>query len=676
MNPVNEGVSMFNSRNPAYRYPTGAVASCLPVHFRIDMPRDLHVSAAQLMMRDDNTGEQKPLEMFWCGMNGDNHEWWECHFAAQKPGLYFYHFAVNTWHGRLTLHRAFGGTGTVSPDAHDDWQLTVYDRSFHTPEWLVGGIMYQVFPDRFFSSGKPKTDVPEDRTLHTDWAEQPDWRPNEKGEVTNSDYFGGDLAGITEKLNYLKSLGVTCLYLNPIFEAHSNHRYNTADYSRIDPLLGNEDDFRMLCEKAADRGIHVMLDGVFSHTGSDSVYFNREGRYKTAGAYNSKESPYYPWYNFHSWPEDYECWWNFNTLPNVTETNPAYDEYINGKDGIVRKWLAAGASGWRLDVADELPDEFLDSLRTAVKMENPEALVLGEVWEDASTKEAYGKRRKYLLGEELDSVMNYPFRNAILGYVMGGDSAGMLEIIMNVLENYPPQVIRLLMNHIGTHDTERALTVLAGEPTGGHDRAWQSQQQLSPEQRELGLKRLRLAAVMQYTLPGVPCVYYGDEVGLEGYKDPFNRGTYPWGHEDAELLSWYRKLGKLRGMLSCLKEGTFNPLKADEHTLVYLREDSIDAILVALNAGENDYSLYLPDEWRTAEPVFGDAPDRNCGVTLQPLSATVLVRQKNPSPSGPFPLGKPETPEEALESIKDKIMENMEQEPKFKDELLEFLKKI
>lgn len=667
---------MFNSRNPIFRYPTGAVANCLPVHFRIDMPRDLHCSAARLLVRTDSTEEVQTLDMFWCGMNGDNHEWWECHFAAQTPGLYFYYFEVTTWRGVLNLHKGFGGEGTVMGSGKEEWQLTVYDRSFHTPEWLVGGIMYQIFPDRFFSSGKPKKDVPQDRKLHTNWTEQPDWKPNSKGEVTNCDYFGGDLAGIVEKLNYLKSLGVTCLYLNPIFEAHSNHRYNTANYEKIDPLLGSEEDFKTLCSEAKKRGIHVMLDGVFSHTGSDSVYFNREGRYDTQGAYNSQQSPYSSWYNFRNWPDDYECWWNFNTLPNVTETNPEFNAYINGKDGIVRRWLADGASGWRLDVADELPDEFLDNLHTAVKMENPNAIVLGEVWEDASTKSAYGKRRKYLLGEELDSVMNYPFRNAVLGFVRGEDPAQMMEIILNILENYPPQVVRLLMNHIGTHDTERALTALAGAPVADHDRQWQAETQLTEEQRKLGLQRLKLAALMQYTLPGIPCVYYGDEAGMEGYKDPFNRGTYPWGKENADLLAWYRKLGKLHGMLSCLKEGSFVPLNADDHTMVYIRENSIDAILVALNAGENPRDLYLPDEWRTAEPVFGDAPDRNCGLTLPPYSGTALVRQKHPSSSGPFPLGKPETPEETVESIKDKIMENMEQNPKIKNKLLDFLKNI
>ena len=254
-----------------------------------------------------------------------------------------------------------------------------------------------------------------DRTIREDWGGQPYWRPNERGEVTNSDYFGGTLRGIEEKLPYLKSLHVTCLYLNPIFEAHSNHRYNTADYTKIDPVLGTEEDFQSLCAAAGRLGIRVMLDGVFSHTGSDSVYFNRQGRYPQPGAYQSQQSPYFSWYHFISWPEKYHSWWGFETLPEVEETDNNYNKYINGRQGVVRKWLKKGASGWRLDVADELPDSFLDQLTEAAKEEKPDAVVLGEVWEDATTKESYGSRRRYLLGRQLDSVMNYPFRNAVFG---------------------------------------------------------------------------------------------------------------------------------------------------------------------------------------------------------------------------------------------------------------------
>lgn len=243
----------------------------------------------------------------------------------------------------------------------------------------------------------------------------------------------------------------------------------------------------------------------------------------------------------------------------MNETNENYMHYINGKNGIIRKWIRAGAAGWRLDVADELPDEFLDALTKAAKAEKPDALVLGEVWEDASNKCAYGQHRRYLLGGQLDSVMNYPFRDAILGFLTGANPADMMECIMNILENYPPQTIHILMNHIGTHDTERALTILAGEPVHGRGREWQSSQKLSPEQRERGIKLLKLASLLQYTLPGVPCVYYGDEAGMEGYKDPFNRGTYPWGSENQELIEWYRTLGKIRKSCPSLKESGMVP---------------------------------------------------------------------------------------------------------------------
>ncbi len=620
---------MFNSRNPIYRDPTGAVPNGKAVHFRITMPRDLKCADARLVVRNDATGEEHALGMFWCGMNGDNFEWWECHFTADKPGLYFYWFYADTWRGTLKVTRGYGGEGAFQ-NTNRVWQLTVYDQAFVTPDWLAGGVMYQIFPDRFACSGSKKTGVPQDRKMHGDWYGQPDWAPNEQGKITNTDYFGGDLRGIEQKLGYLKSLGVTCIYLNPIFESHSNHRYDTADYSKIDPLLGSGEDFIRLSKKAADMGIRILLDGVFSHTGSDSVYFNRERRYPTDGAYNAQSSPYFSWYTFRHWPEDYDCWWNFITLPNVNERNPQYNEYINGKSGIIRKWIAEGAGGWRLDVADELPDEFLDNLRAAAKAENPDALVLGEVWEDASNKTAYGYRRKYLLGSQLDSVMNYPFRNAILGFLTGADSADMMEIILDILENYPPQVTRLLMNHIGTHDTERALTVLAGEPLRGHGRHWQSTARLTKERRRSGLRLMRLASLMQFTLPGVPCIYYGDEAGMEGYRDPFNRACYPWGDGEKELTEWYQGLGEMRASCTALKQGGFTPLIAGDRCLAYVRWDEHGSLLCALNSGEEKKKLSLPGEWQQAQVWVGALPNTYGDLLLESQDCAVLYLKKEP----------------------------------------------
>ena len=617
-------LAFFDSHDLQYRAPFGAVAEHTAVTLRICMPRDWGCHAATLLLRQDE-GEETALPMTWAGMRGADHEWWSASFTPDTAGLYWYGFHTEVAMGAGYLIRLPDGTAAYSPDADGTrWQLTCYEAGFATPDWLAGGILYQIFPDRFAASGTAKEGVPADRVMHTDWNEQPEWRPDAQGRVWNNDFFGGDLKGIEQKLDYLQSLGVTCIYLNPIFESHSNHRYDTADYTRIDPLLGDESDLRSLTAAAEKRGIRVMLDGVFSHTGSDSIYFNRERRYPGDGAYNSPTSPYSDWYHFRSWPNDYGSWWGFQTLPEVEELSPAFMEYINGPEGIVARWLQAGASGWRLDVADELPDCFLDALRGRVKATDPNALVLGEVWEDASNKESYGHRRRYLLGQQLDSVMNYPFRDAILGFLLGGSSQEFYNKVWNVVENYPPQTLRLLMNHIGTHDTERALTLLGGEPSRGRGRSWQAAQTMTPQQRQLALTRLRLATLLQFALPGVPCIYYGDEAGLEGYKDPFNRHTYPWGGEDADLLAWYRRLGEARREAAALAEGSFASVPTTEDVVCFVRRSGDDRLLCAVNGGTGGQVVRLPADFANATVRIGDGRvDGDC-LILPPMSGVWL----------------------------------------------------
>ncbi|MDU6348456.1 MAG: glycoside hydrolase family 13 protein [Clostridium sp.] len=613
---------MFDSRNPVYKNPVGATPAGQNIHFKITLPRGLKCTAATLNLQEDG-GEQFHWGMFWCGMNGDDREWWECDFTPPRSGLYFYSFSLQTNRGMLGLNRAFGGRGEVSGGGK--WQLTVYEPGFETPRWLPGGILYQIFPDRFYCSGQKKENIPYGRKMHAEWGEEPQWQPDETGEITNRDFFGGDLQGIVQKLPYLQSLGVTCLYLNPIFEAHSNHRYDTADYSRVDPLLGTEQDFAELCREAERFGIHILLDGVFNHTGSDSVYFNREGRYPGPGAYQSKDSPYYEWYGFSSWPDKYDCWWDFLTLPCVNECCESYQQYLCGKDGIVRKWLRLGAAGWRLDVADELSDLLLEKIVEASKEEKSDALILGEVWEDASNKIAYGQRRRYFQGHQLDSVMNYPFRNAILGFFTGMRAKDAMEILLTVQENYPPQVLRCLMNHLGTHDTERALTVLGGEALNGRDREWQSRQHLSPTQRGIALRRLRGASLMQYTLPGVPCIYYGDETGMEGYRDPFNRRCFPWGKEDDALTRWYRSLAKLRQTArTALEDSPLVPVAAFRRCLCYIREGKTQRLLIALNSGSAAEQITLPAGWEKATCLLGEPPSGSI-LTLPPIGFSALL---------------------------------------------------
>ncbi len=617
---------LFNSRDIAYRDPFGAVAEKTTVFFRVCVPREWGCHGAYLLMQPEGRPRQD-IGMFWAGMADDTHEWWDVRFAPEQAGVYWYAFRLELGLGTGWLVRCPDGTAVLShAQPSPMWQLTCYEADFVTPDWLAGGILYQVFPDRFAASGKAKAGVPDDRVMHRAWDETMVWEPDEQGKIRNNDYFGGDLKGITQKLDYLRSLGVTCLYLNPIFESHSNHRYDTADYSRVDPLLGDESDLRTLTREAGKRGIRVMLDGVFSHTGADSVYFNREGRYDTLGAYNSPVSPYSSWYRFRSWPRDYASWWGFETLPEVEELAPDFMNYINGENGIVARWLRAGVSGWRLDVADELPDGFLDALRARAKATDPDALVLGEVWEDASNKESYGHRRRYLLGKQLDSVMNYPFRQAILLFLLQGGQTDFWNGVLSVVENYPPQVLRLLMNHIGTHDTERILTLLGGEPSRGRDRRWQAAQQLTQEGRALGLRRLRLATLLQFALPGVPCIYYGDEAGMEGYKDPFNRGTYPWGREDTALVGWYRRLGACRRACPALVEGDITPVVThSEDVVCFIRRGGGTALLVAVNRSDSEQRIGLSAEFAHGEVVIGDGHREGNVLILAPQSGVWLM---------------------------------------------------
>lgn len=597
-------IKIFDSRDPFYRFPFGSVEEETSIHFRIKLPRYLACKSAVLIVKNDMTGIEERSNMFWCGMEGDT-ECWEVDYAPSSASLYFYYFELDTNSGRRFISRTRACRGELTSFSPTSlWQLTVYEHGFTTPDWLVGGIIYQIFPDSFAKSGKQHKDVPSDRIIQN-WDEVPHWQPDPDGKITNRHYYGGDLEGIAGKLDYIKSLGVTCIYLNPIFEAHENHRYNTADYSKVDPLLGGLPALKKLTREAEKRGIKLIFDGVFSHTGADSIYFNQKNRYDSVGAFNSTDSPYYSWYAFRNWPHDFESWWGITTLPELREDNESVLRYFAGKGGILQRWLDY-AGGWRLDVADELPDVFLDALRKAVKEKDDSAVIIGEVWEDASNKCAYSYRRRYLLGKQLDSVMNYPFKDAIIGFLTGVDASDSIEIIMTVLENYPPQVIRILMNLLGTHDTERIITALVGEPSNGRDRNWQSCHSLNGEQYRRGVEMLKLASLMQFTLPGVPSIYYGDEAGVQGYRDPFNRHSYPWGSENKELVEWYTALGKIRGELSCLSEGIFHPVWSQGRSMAYIRTDEKESILVAVNAGDWDFTLALPEEFIDSSSLLGD----------------------------------------------------------------------
>ena len=616
---------VFDSRCTYCKEPFGAVECGTPVSFRCRPLCGEGFVRCTLVLHHEFADKVYEVEMRPTGIEGER----TC-FSAVVPTpaqgeLIWYSFRLHRPDGSVVCLDKTGYCREVTAP----WQQTVYRKSRH-PEWFGRGITYQIFPDRFFVSGKaadPRGMVG-DRWMHESWDDTPSWAPEADGEVRCRDFFGGNLAGITEKLDYLKSLGVATIYLCPIFESASNHRYNTADYGKIDPMLGTEEDFTCLCAAAKERDIHIVLDGVFNHIGSQSVYFNADGFYPTLGAAQSKDSPWYDWFRFTSWPGEYDAWWGFKTLPAVEESNNDYVNYIvEGEDSIVRRWLRAGADGWRLDVADELPDDFIAKIRTAMAETKPDSLLIGEVWEDGTTKIAYDQRRRYLLGSETHGLMNYPLRTALLDYLRGGDADRFREAVETLRENYPRDAFYSCMNLLGTHDTPRLLTMLGAEkmPEEKKDRA---EFRLSPRQRTKALALLRCAMTILYAFPGSPMIYYGDEAGMEGCEDPFNRRCYPWGKEDHRLLAFFRRLGEIRCGEEALQSGELHWMFTSGPLLAFRREKEGHSIVTAVNSDAKRHTLSLPWQGETAADLITGkefpVKDGFVELTLESRSAAML----------------------------------------------------
>ena len=593
----------FDSRNGLYKSKIGALAAGETLRLRVLLHFDAHVHNVYLMIKNDSDSDYTYIEML-PRETLENYRFYDCEIQRDE-GLYFYCFKYTSDYGDFFITKDVASLGVFSRNKCIPWQLTVYEKDFNVPEWVKGGIIYQIFPDRFYNSGAIKKEVPSDRFINTDWFKEPEYRQNNDKCALGNDYYGGDLKGIKEKLPYLRDLGVNCIYLNPIFEAHSNHRYNTADYMKIDSMLGDDKDLEELCAEAKKLDIYIILDGVFSHTGDDSIYFNRKGRYGNGGAYNDETSLYRCWYKFGNNRDEYDSWWGIKTLPEVDENNDSFSDFITGENGVIRYWMKKGVKGFRLDVADELPDEFLDKIRIAIKAEDKEGFLLGEVWEDASNKISYGVRRRFIRGRQLDSVMNYPFANAIVEYVRTRNSQFLVDTVFEILENYPKFVTDVLMNHIGTHDTARALTRLVLGDGNSHNRAEESGVKLDDIQYELAKKYLYIAAVLQYTLPGVPSLYYGDEAGLQGFGDPFCRSAYPWDREDGELLDFYKKLGGIRRNCRAYYNGEFKVLYNDNGVLIFSRSNSFSKAITIVNRGNSNFEFSLENEFEKNLDCFG-----------------------------------------------------------------------
>jgi cyclomaltodextrinase / maltogenic alpha-amylase / neopullulanase len=556
----------FSPYSTLHKKPGGAAATGSVIRFSVLLPRDYDAFYPIIFaVREDGKGwKEHVCRQFSKMENGERLigvEW-----SSQKEAIYFYKFFAK---------KPDGTTFDETPV----YQQTVYRNDFTTPDWLSGGLMYQIFPDRFRKSGDfPLPSMNKDWVFRDIWGEDPFAGPDENGIVKNNDFFGGNLRGIEESLPYLENLGVTVIYLNPIFEAYSNHRYDTANYMKIDPLLGTVEDFRNLCAEAKKRGIRIILDGVFNHTGSHSVYFNKDGSYDSIGAYQSQDSPYYRWYSFASWPHEYASWWGIDTLPGLCEEEPSLLNYlIKSDDSVIAYWLRAGASGFRLDVADELPDGFLDALRDKIKSIDKDACIIGEVWEDATNKMAYDKRRKYFLGTQLDSVMHYPLKKGILQFLTeDGDGKNLEEIILSIQDHYPGPAWKSLMNILGTHDTERIRTVLSHGVSDAEAK-----------------NRLYAALLIWAFMPGIPCIYYGDEIGMQGGKDPMNRRCFEPEWADGDVQEYYKEILGFRRKVFGLSDMVLCGLRGEKGWFSFIREGCAEKLYIAVNMTGEDRILTL-----------------------------------------------------------------------------------
>lgn len=595
-----------DSRGEFYRNPFGAVTCGTKITIRLAVEGVGIPNAIRLVIKEDK-GDVYHTDMPYI-FEIDEHSIYSVDITAPNvTGLLWYYFEIETNQGTVYYGNnsgCLGGKGEIYFSVPEKmFQITVYSASYKTPEWFKEGVAYQIFPDRFYNGNEDGTFLGDRQDIiKRNWNETPFYKAEQfGGEYKANDFFGGNLKGIMKKLPYLQELGISVIYLNPIFKAYSNHKYDTGDYSQIDPMFGDEDTFKELCAEAKKLGIRIILDGVFNHTGDNSLYFNRYGEYDSMGAYQSEKSPYYSWYRFADWPEVYESWWGMKTLPQCEETSEEYRKYIlSGKEAIVKKWIKNGASGWRLDVVDELPDFFVKELRKNVKSVDEDAVIIGEVWEDASNKVAYDERREYFLGDELDSVMNYPMRSALIDFALcRSDAAEFDEKMMSIKENYPKPAYYSLLNMVSGHDVERIMTLMGGAASRHEvDREYQANFELDGYSLETARRRSILVLALQMTLPGVPCIFYGDEIGVQGYGDPFCRSTFPWNNineidYDGKMQKNYKDMIHLRKSSKAFSKGEYKCAYKNGAVYGFIRMYDDEKYIVAVNTSSVNSKIRL-----------------------------------------------------------------------------------
>ncbi len=583
---------LYDSKSKDFKSKFGTLRENEACEINIHIPKHCKTLSCKLVFEDSAGKEYSVLSMKKT-REYDSYEVYSRKFSLAEAGLYFYYFDITTPQSRFSLFKySYDMTNMCEGEK---WQLSCIPTSFKVPEFYMGKVMYQIFPDRFNKCGECDLSKKlKPFTVHEDTSDVPLYLPNENGRVLNNDFYGGNIKGIKEKIGYLKELGVSVIYLNPIFKAFSNHRYDTADYLKIDDMLGTEEDFVELCDAAHKNGMRIILDGVFSHTGRNSVYFDSEKIFGN-GAYSNESSPYREWFMFESYPEVYTSWWGIKDLPCVDENCDSYRNFIiRDGDSVVSHWMKLGADGYRLDVADELPDSFIGELREKIKEIKNDAFLVGEVWEDASNKISYGERRRYFTDGLLDSVMNYPFRKAMIDYVTGKDDGyNFRNTVMSLAENYPADVLNCVMNIVSSHDTVRILTVL-GCDEHPKEKTERATYKLSDDNRERAKKRLFCLVFLQFVLPGIPCIYYGDEIGTEGFEDPFCRSYFDWSKtEENDILNFYKKMASVRNTNEALQKGNveFTALGGGKIEIKRKYKEKTVTAKVCINDNGFEYSI-------------------------------------------------------------------------------------
>ncbi len=643
LHTLEEAQILHDSFNDLYRKPFHAIEENEAITIKLSViPNklkkvELFLVQENIQKRDKvEYTEYKTISMKKTA-ESDLREFWSATLTFPEKGVYGYKFLING-NEEYGDDQFPGGVGQLYKKDGRYFQITAYDKNFHPPEWLQQGIIYQIIPDRFYN-GDSKNDYVKkyarglDPIFHSQWNAIPsNGGPLDHDSFYCNDYYGGDLQGIISKLDYLQAMGVSIIYLNPIFNSGYNSKYDTGDYLSIDPMFGTNDEFARLASELQKRNMRLILDGIFNHVGDDSIYFDRYEKYPWVGAYEywskvykkindqklsiedakkattqellSNGQRFHPsnwqnWFtienNFISTPKrgvprfQYEEWWGYDNLAVFNDqselNNPEWRKYfLDGPDSVAQRWIRAGSAGWRLDVVAEMDTTFINKFRMAVKsqktLSGDEPIILGEVIPDAS---------HYLLGDKFDSVMNYRFLRAVIkDFLVRGKAEDAYQILTNVFQSYPPEALRATMNLLDSHDSMRAIYQLGGGIAKKHLVAIPGKN----FDYELGKKRFKIALAFMIGLPGVPTIYYGDEVGLYGGEDPDNRRTYPWGREDVGLLAYTKKVLNFRKKHSeIFSRGDIKTLYAKGDVYIFKRSYKDSVFIFGLNRGDSIFEM-------------------------------------------------------------------------------------